>query len=61
MIWHRKSQPTTAMEPHKEAQQHLAEVARRWPEVRRLGAWARTVRQENHFSERIEILIRGGQ
>lgn len=43
----------------KDAVHSLAEVDRRDPEVRRLAQAFRSIRTENHFSDKIEIIMGG--
>ena len=61
MIFRRKPPDPAPAAAKDRASQHLVEVQRRWPEVRAVADSLRESIQENHWAERIEVLIRGGQ
>lgn len=44
-----------------DAEDHLADVQAQWPEVHRVSSSLRMLREQNHFGDAIERLIRGGQ
>lgn len=55
----RQKRPSEASRAKNEAQANYDSVKRQWPEVNRVAASLREVRERNHFAERIESLIRG--
>jgi len=58
--WRKEQHTDEAEKAREKAQADLDETRARWPEVRRVAASLREVREANHFAERIESLIRGG-
>jgi len=46
---------------HQEATENLADARAKGPEVRRVAASLRELREQNHFAVRIERLYQGGR
>lgn len=59
-MWRRERRNDDARQAREKAEADLEKTRARWPEVNRVVASLREVREANHFAERIESLIRGG-
>ena len=59
MKW-RRDRDDSGLEALQAANRHLAEAQAQWPEVRRVAASLRELRERNNFAESIELVMRGG-
>lgn len=53
------SKPESGAQAVAEAQRNLEQTQALWPEVRRVAAGLRQIRQQNHFSELISDMLTG--
>ena len=58
--WRKHRESTGGAQAREAAEEHLRETRDQWPEVRRVAASLRDLREHNHFAEQL-IHIFGGQ